>query len=139
MNNPQRKPTGDLLLKLHWPPETGALSGVQYVVVELQNTAGFAVASMSVLKEQLLPAITQELDHQPLLSLEGCVSAFSSEISSSQLANRPIPLNQLVADAVSSDMLEDEPRAFHMLSEFRTRLLKSLEHVDTAIASLPKP
>jgi hypothetical protein len=138
MSNPQRRPASDLLLKLHWPSETGALSGAQYVVVELQDTDGLAVASMSVLKEQLLLAITQELDHQPLLSLEGCVSAISDVISLSQLANRPIPLDQLVADAVSPEMLEDEPEALQHLAEFRTRLLKSLEHVDTAITSLPK-
>jgi hypothetical protein len=138
MINPQRKLASDLLLKLRWPPETGALSGAQYVMVELQDTAGLAVASISVLKEQLLPAITQELDHQPLLSLEGFVSIISDWSSSSLSENRSIPLHQLVADAVSPEMLEDEPEAAHMLAEFRTRLLKSLEHVDTAIASLPK-
>jgi hypothetical protein len=139
MNDATRKPTGDLLLKLHRPPETVALNGAQYVVVELQDTAGLAVASMSVLKEQLLSAITQELDHQPLLSLEGCVSIISDAVSLSQLENRSIPLDQLVADAVSPEMLEDESQAAQHLSEFSTRLLKSLEHVDKAIASLPKP
>jgi hypothetical protein len=138
MNDATRKPSGDLLLKLHWPPETGALSGAQYVVVELQDTAGLVVASMSVLKEQLLAAIMQELDHQPLLSLEGCVSAISDVISLSHLKNQPIPLDQLVADAVSPEMLEDEPEVLQYLAEFRTRLLKRLELVDQAIASLPK-
>jgi hypothetical protein len=139
MSIPQRKPTGDLLLKLHWPPETGALSGTQHVVVELQDTAGLVIASMSVLKEQLLAAIAQELDYQPLLSLEGCVSVISDAISLSYLKNRPIPLNQLVAEAVSPEMLDDEPEAQQHLAEFRTRLVKSLEHVDEAIALLSKP
>jgi hypothetical protein len=138
MSNPQKKPASDLLLKLHWPPETGALSGAQYVVVELQDTAGLEVASMSVFKEQLLSAITQELDHQPLLSLDGLASVTFDGSSSSQLENQPIALDQLVANAVSREMLQDEPEATHMLSEFRARLLKSLEHVDAAIASLPK-
>jgi hypothetical protein len=139
MSNPQKKPASDLLLKLHWPPETGALSGAQYVVVELQDKAGLVVASLSVLKEHLLPTIAQELDLQPLFSLDGRVSVISDVISLSQLENQPIALDHLVAEAISPDMLEDEPNAAQQLSEFRTRLLKSLEYVDTAIASLPKP
>ncbi len=139
MINPQRKPASDLLLKLRWPLEQDALSGAQYVVVELQDTAGLAVASMSILKEQLLAAIKQELDYQPLFSLDGCVSVISDVISLSQLKNRLVPLNQLVADAVSPEMLEDEPEATQLLCQFRARLLKSLELVEQAIASLPKP
>ena len=139
MSNPPRNPASDLLLKLHWPAEQSALRGGQYVVVELRDSAGLAVASVSVLREQLLWAITQELDHQPLLSLEGCVSVISDVISLSHSENRPIAINQLVADAVSPEMLEDEPDAAQQLSEFRVRLLKSLELIEQAIASLPKP
>ena len=139
MSNPQRKPASDLLLKLHWPTETGALSRTQHVVVELQDTAGLVVASMSVLKEQLLSTITQELDVQPLFSLDGCVSVFSDEVTLLQLENRTIALDQLVANAVSLEMLDDEPEAAQHLSQFRIRLIKSLEHVEKAIASLPKP
>ena len=64
MSNPQRKPASNLLLKLHWPPETDAPSGTQHVVVELQDSAGLAVASVSVLKEQLLSAIQLALATQ---------------------------------------------------------------------------
>jgi hypothetical protein len=138
MSDAPRKTTNDLLLKLHWPSEQGAVSGAQYVVVELQDTAGVAVASMSIPKEQLLPAIAQELDHQPLLSLEGCVSVIFDLITPSQLESRPIALDQLVADAVSPEMLEDEPEAIQMLTEFYNRLLKSLELIEQAIASLRK-
>lgn len=139
MSKPRRKPAGDLLLKLHWLPRRGAPSGAQYVVMELQDTVGVAVASMSVLREQLLAAITLEVDHHPLLSLKGFVSVISDVISLSEPEIQPIALDQLVADAISPEMLDDEPEATHMLSEFRTRLLKSLELVEQAIASLPKP
>ena len=46
---------------------------------------------------------------------------------------------QLVSQAVAPEMLQDEPEAAQILSKFRARLLKSLEHVEQAIASLPKP
>ena len=139
MSHTPGKPTSDLQLKLHWPPEQSTLGEAWHVVVELQDSAGLAVASMSVLKEQLLSAITHELDHQPLLSLEGRVSVISDMISLSKLENRTIALDELVADAVSPEMLEDEPNAAQQLSELRTRLLKSLELVEQAITSLPKP
>ena len=138
MNDASKDPSRDLVLKLHWPPEQGALSVTQYVVVEIQDSAGLAIASMSVLKEQLLSAISQELDQRPLLSLAGCVSVISDVISLPQLENRPIPLDQLIADAVSPEMLEDEPEVLQHLSEFRTRLVKSLAQVDKAIAQLSK-
>ena len=138
MSNSPGKIASDLLVKLHWPAKQGSLSGDQIVVVELQDSAGLAVASMSVLMEQLLPAISQELEQQPFLSLEGCVSVISDVISLSQLKIQPIALDQLVADAVSAEMLEDEPNAAQQLSEFRIRLLKSLEFVEQAIATLPK-
>ena len=139
MSDAPRKTTNDLLLKLYWPSEQGAVSGAQYVVVELQDTAGLAVASMSFPMEQLSRAIMRELNYQPLLSLDGCVSVISDEISLSQLESPPIALDQLVADAVFPEMLEDEPEAAQHLSEFRTRLLKSLERVEEAIAALPNP
>lgn len=139
MSNPQRKLASELLLKLHWPSEQETMARAGHVVVELQEAGGLVVASMLISMEQLLLAIAQELDQQPLLSLDGCVSVFSDEILLSQLENRPIPLNQLVAEAVSPEMLRDEPEAAQHLSQFQTRLLKSLELVEQAIALLPKP
>jgi len=139
MNNPQKKPASDLLLKLRWPSEQETMARTGHVVVELQDADGLTVASMSVPKDHLLRAIARDVDHRPLLSLDGCVSAFSDESSLSQLENPPIALDQLVADAVSPEMLDDEPEATHLLSQFRNRLLKSLAHVEQAIASMPEP
>ena len=84
-------------------------------------------------------ATAEKLNHRPLVSIDGFAMAISDEISLSQLEIQPIALDQLIADAVSLEMLEDEPEAASMLAGFRARLLKSLEHIDTAIASLPKP
>ena len=63
---------------------------------------------------------------------------FDDEFQPTDIA-ATISLDQLVANAGSSDMLEDEPEAASMLAGFRSRLLKSLEFVEKAIASLPKP
>jgi hypothetical protein len=119
MNDATPKSTSDLQLNLHWPPETDALSGVRHVVVELQDTAGLAVASMSVPRDQLLQAFVRQLDHHPFATLDGFVSATFEDISFPQLVNPPIALYQLVADAVSPDMLEDEPEAANMFEPHR--------------------
>lgn len=136
MKDAQSKPTNDQRLKLHWPQEHGKPA---VVLVELQDSSGLAIASMSIPAEQLLQVTAQELDYQPLLTLEGCVSVISDKISLSQLGCQPIAIDQLVAEAVSPEMLDDEPQAAQHLSEFRTRLIKSLEHVDEAIVLLSKP
>ena len=136
MKDAQGKPTNDLRVKLHWPLELGKPA---VVLVELQDCSGLAIASMSIPTEDLLQATAEKLNHHPLVSIDGFAIAISDEISLSQLEIQPIALDQLIADAVSPKMLEDEPDAAQQLSEFRTRLLKSLELVEKAIASLPKP
>ena len=46
------------------------------------------------------------------------------------------PLDRLVAEAVGTDMLEDEPLVEELLTRFRERLLLSLEFVNKALASV---
>jgi hypothetical protein len=75
----------------------------------------------------------------PTIGLDGNVSIMFDDDFQSADHVTTISLDQLVADAVSPEMLEDEPQAAQHLSEFRTRLLKSLELVEQAIASLLKP
>ena len=75
----------------------------------------------------------------PTIELSGKVSVLFDDEFQRDDQTESIPLNQLVADAVSPEMLEGEPDAAGMLAEFRIRLLKSLELVEQAIASLPKP
>ena len=139
MNDASNDPTRDLVLKLHWPPDEGVAAGGHYVVVELQCVDGLALASISVSSEQLLQAVAQKLAHYPLISPNGLVSIASDEIIEVMPDVHTTTLDQLVANSVSPEMLEDEPEATQLLSQFRSRLLKSLELVEQAIASLTKP
>jgi hypothetical protein len=74
---------------------------------------------------------------EPVIDIEGLVYVDTSEDDSSKAD--PIALDDLVAGAVSPDMLEDEPKAAELLLRFRQRLLSSLDHVNTALKSLSKP
>ena len=139
MNDTQGIPKGGLLIKLHWPSERVVSGENYYVAMELQDANGQTLASMMVPAEQLLNTVAQQLDWHPLVSLNGFAVVTSEKGMVSLAENRPIALDQLVAQATSPDMLEDEPEAAQMLAEFRARLLKSLELVDRAIATLPKP
>ena len=139
MNDASKDPSRDLMMKLHWPPDEGVAAEGHCVVVELQCVDGLALASISVSSEQLLQAVAQKLAHYPLISPDGFVSIASDEIIEVMPDVHTTTLDQLVADAVSPEMLQDESDAAQQLSEFRSRLLKSLELVEQAIASLPKP
>ena len=75
----------------------------------------------------------------PIIDLSGKVSVLFDDEFQRDDQTESIPLDQLVANSVSPEMLEDEPEAAQHLAKFRTRLLKSLELVDQAMASLPKP
>jgi len=133
-----KDPLRNLILKLNWPDDQIHLADEQRVVVELQSAYSFTIASLSVPCDQLLLAVSQKLRCYLHLSPCGTVSVVSDETAVALPDDQIIALDQLVAEAISSDMLDDEPNVAHMLSEFRVRLLKSLEHVEQAIASLPK-
>jgi hypothetical protein len=138
MNDALKLPSRNLTLRLNWPSDQIHLADKQRVVVELQDSNSLIIASVSVPSDQLLQAVSQKLKCYPLMTPDGVVSIASDETTESFQANQTISLDRLIAEAISPEMLEDEPEAAQMLSKFRDRLLKSLEHVEQAIASLPK-
>ena len=138
MNDALKEPSSELTLKLDWPNDQIHLADEQRVVVELQCGDGTTLASLSVPIQQLLQAVSQKLNCYPLLSPDGIVSIISDEIAEPLSSVQSIILDQLIADGISSDMLDDEPNASNMLLELRARLLRSLEYVEQAILSLSK-
>jgi hypothetical protein len=138
MNDAMKNPPRDWLLKLHWPSDASVLVTGDRVIVVLQDSKGLALGNLSVPSDQLLQAVAQKLECYPILSPHGFVSVVSDEIAET-LSNQAVALDQLVAEAISPAMLDDEQKVAAMLSELRARLLKSIEHVDHALASLPKP
>jgi hypothetical protein len=138
MNDALKPPSRELTLKLDWPNDQIHLADEQRVVMQLQDANGLTIAYLSVPSDQLLQAVSQKLECYPMMSPDGIVSVVSDEMAELFSSAQSNTLDQLVADAVSPDMHEDEPDANKMLVEFRIRLLKSLEHVEQAIAFLPK-
>jgi hypothetical protein len=138
MNDELKDPSRDLVLKLDWPSDQVQLVDEQRVVVELQDANSLTMASLSLPCDQLLQAVSQKLKCYPLMTPDGVVSVVSDEVAEALPANQTISLDQLIAESISSDMLEDEPEAANMLFELRARLINSLEHVEQAIVSLPK-
>lgn len=74
----------------------------------------------------------------PFIDLDGSVTVTVDAEVQQTIQVARVALDNLVAEAIAPEMLEDEPEAAQMLSKFRSRLLKSLEHVEQAIASRPK-
>jgi hypothetical protein len=73
---------------------------------------------------------------EPIIDLDGLVLVSDWEDDPLFPPRRHIAVDTLVAEAVSPDMLEDEPHAEAQLLQFRERLLLALQHVDQALASL---
>jgi hypothetical protein len=128
-----------LSLKIHWVSNHSSVDHTNYVTIELHDGCGLAVASVSVPRDRLLQEVSKKLECQTLLSPDGFVSASSGECAPDLPKVQAIALDQLVANTISPDMLDDEPTATLMLSELRARLLKSLKLVDEAIALSSKP
>ena len=138
MNDALKDPSRELTLKLSWPSDQVDLADGQRVDVELQDANNLTMASLAVPIVQLLQAVSQKLECYPSMSPDGIVSVASGETGELLPSIQSITLDQLVAEGISSDMLDDEPNAANMLSELRAHLLKSLEYVEQAIISLPK-
>ena len=91
------------------------------------------------LSNQQVDALVGELNASPSVNFDGTIYvSVDCEVQGASVGKTYF-IDHLVDQAVQPQMLEDEPEAVHMLSEFRIRLLKSLELVEQAIASLPKP
>jgi hypothetical protein len=132
------EPTSEFIVKLRRSSDHFSAGTNQHVTIELQDTSGRSIALMSVPEEQLYEELSRILNPYVLMSPEGLISASLEESTLGLGAEKAISIDQVIAEAIAPEMLEDEPGALQMLSKFRDRLLKSLEHVDQAIASLPK-
>jgi hypothetical protein len=139
MNDALKYPSRDLTLQLNWPSDQVHLADEKRVVVELQDASGLAIASVSVRKDKLFQAVLEKLTCYPLMTPDGLVYVVSDQMAEPLPSVQTIALDQLIAESISADMLDDEPNAANMLSELRVRLLKSLELLEQAIVLLPKP
>jgi hypothetical protein len=108
------------------------------IVFELTDTHGSTLSTFTILPEKLNELLRPHLSIFAELQLDGTVSLDSEICVSTSTPLTETDILQLALQAVAPEMLEDEPEAAQMLSKFRGRLLKSLEHVEQAIASLPK-
>jgi len=112
--------------------------GTDENVIRIATTSGRSLLSISIspeISQHITSALAQAT---AAINIDGSViTIYDDEFQPSDHGDA-VPLDQLVAAAVSPDMLEDEPSASTMLSMFRTRLLKSLEVVEQAIASVSK-
>ena len=108
-------------------------------VIRVSTTSGQNIMSLSISREIGQRLTSALVGVTPTIELSGKVSVLLDDEFQRDDQKESTPLDQLVAEAVSPEMLEDEPDAAQQLSEFRSRLLKSLELVEQAIASLPKP
>lgn len=133
------EPTSELIVKLDWSSDHLSAEPNDHVTIELQHISGRSLASISVPLDALRLEFSQTLKPCALMSLEGMILVSLEEATYEPDAKGAIAVDQLIAEAISTEMLEDEPDAKEMLSKFHDRLLKSLELVEQAIASLPKP
>jgi hypothetical protein len=106
--------------------------------IRLTTNSGQNLLSLSIAPEIGQYIATAYAEATASINIDGCVIIMFEHEFEPSVHAATVPLDQLVANAVSADMLKDEPDAATMLAEFRSRLFKSLEHIDQAIASLTK-
>jgi hypothetical protein len=130
------EPTSGLIVKLRRSSDHLSVGTNEHVAIELQDTGGRSVALLSVPEDQFHQELSRILKPCVLMSPEGLISASWEESMMELNTIKAISIDQFIAEAISPEMLEDEPEAAQMLTKFRDRLLKSLEHLEKALASL---
>jgi hypothetical protein len=73
----------------------------------------------------------------PIMHIDGLVSVLD-ETNDDQRRCASIPLQELIADAVSPDMLEDEPDAEHLLRKLLEGLKISQTVVEDAMRNIAR-
>ena len=107
-------------------------------VIRIATPSGQNLMSLSIAHEIVQHMDSARAQATPSINIDGSVTVMFDDDVQQTIQVVPVGLDQLVAEAISTEMLEDEPEIAQMLAKFRDRLLKSLEHVEQAIASLPK-
>ena len=90
------------------------------------------------LSRQQTAGLIGEQNASPSLNIDGTIYVSVNCDVLGASVGKTYFIDNLVDQAVQPQMLEDEPEAASMLAGFKTRLLKSLEQVDNAIASFPR-
>jgi hypothetical protein len=126
-----------VIWQLKQPEHKDAVDLGGQIVFELTDLHGSILISVSLRPETIEKLLRPHLSTCVELQLDGSVSV-NSEFFALQSPRTAIDIVELVRQGLAPEMLEDEPNAAQMLSKFRDRLLKSLEHVGQAIWSLPK-
>ena len=107
-------------------------------VIRIATPSGQNLISLSISGEISRHFTASLAQATPSIDIDGSINVILDDDVQQTNQEATVALDQLVAEAISPEMLEDEPEAAKMLSKFRDRLRKSLEHVEQAIASLPK-
>jgi hypothetical protein len=107
-------------------------------VIRIATPSGQNLISLSIAHEIVQHMDSARAQATPSINIDGSVTVMFDDDVQQTIQAVTVELELLVAEAIAPEMLEDEPEAALKLSKFRDRLLKSLEHVENAIASLPK-
>jgi hypothetical protein len=132
--NPQRFPcTLDVAVN-----QENELDDTGEAVIHIATPSGQNLVSLSIAHEIIQHIASARAQATPSINIDGSVTVMFDDDVQQTIQVVTVELELLVADAIAPEMLEDELEAAQMLAKFRDRLLKSLEHVELAIASLPK-
>jgi hypothetical protein len=107
-------------------------------VFHIMTPSGQNLMSLSISRELGEHFNSAQAQATPSINIDGSVTVMFDDDVQKTVQVATAALDRLVSEAIAPEMLEDEPEAAQMLAKFRDRLLKSLEHVEKAIGSLPK-
>lgn len=106
------------------------------VSLRLTDASGSEVMSLHIPNHMAVHLATTQQNFILIMNIEGVVGCVGNGEELASVRAHAVEIDTLVAQAVSPDMLQDEPNASQLLTKFKERLVRSLVTVDEAIAAL---
>ena len=98
------------------------------VSLRLTDASGSEVMSLHIPNHMVDHFATTQQNFKLVMNIEGVVGCVGNGEEFASERPHAVEIDTLVAQAVSPDMLQDEPNASQLLTKFKERLVRSLLH-----------
>ena len=106
--------------------------------LRLIDTSGMTAMRLALPADIVEPVVFAQREILVSMTPDGAVAAWPLDADVHNSPQKPIALDALVENAVTPQMLEDEPDAVRMLQTLHDRLKSAMSIVEAALGKLPE-
>jgi hypothetical protein len=136
VDDPERREMGGFNWQLRRAGDDGRLDLADRATFEFADFEGTVVTSFSIPAETINTLLRPHISTFAELQLDGTVSLDVELSTAFEAPMQKADILQLVTDAISPEMLQDEPDVIDQLNELRRKLTEAIAVVDRTLADI---